>query len=193
MDDRATLYRICLETGDSGQDATGRYQDPELLGHLYVGPYLSFESWLAFVLADSDGPVGYVLGALDTREFERRTERDWWPPLRDHHPAPDPGRRAEWTPDQRLAHLIHHPPIRSAAVVEHHPAHLHIDLLPRGQGNSHGRRLIHALFDALRRAGSPGVHLGVGRRNQRAIGFYRHLGFTELESSEHGFTLGMRL
>ena len=55
------------------------------------------------------------------------------------------------------------------------------------------RRLIETLCDALRARGSTGVHLGVGRRNQRAIGFYRHVGFAELESSRHGLLLGMPL
>ena len=33
---------------------------------------------------------------------------------------------------------------------------------------------------ALRRRGSRGVHLAVRPANVRAIGFYRHLGFTQL-------------
>lgn len=39
--DRAALYRICLETGASGQDATHLYADPLILGHVYAGPYLT--------------------------------------------------------------------------------------------------------------------------------------------------------
>jgi ribosomal protein S18 acetylase RimI-like enzyme len=187
------LYRICLETGDSGQDATRLYQDPDLLGHLYVGPYLELQPDLAFVLADDAGPAGYVLGALDSRVFEERAEREWWPALRQRHPAPDPGRRPDWTLDEWRVHLFHTPWISPGAVVDEHPSHLHIDLLPRAQGNGHGRRLLHTLFAALRDRGSPGVHLGVGRRNQRALGFYRHIGFTELQSDEHALWLGLRL
>ncbi|HEX6077061.1 MAG TPA: GNAT family N-acetyltransferase [Micromonosporaceae bacterium] len=145
------------------------------------------------MLADDAGPAGYVLGTPDSRQFEDLAERHWWPTLRRRYPAPEPGRRAEWTLDEWRVHLFHHPWIAPAEVVGRHPSHLHIDLLPRGQGNGHGRRLIETLFDALRERGSPGVHLGVGRRNQRAIGFYRHIGFTELESDEHALWLGMRL
>lgn len=148
---------------------------------------------LAFVLADDAGAAGYVIGALDSREYEDLTEREWWPSLRERYPDPDPDKRPEWTPDQRCAHAIHHPPRGPAAVLRDHPSHLHINLLPRGQGNGNGRRLIETLCDALRVRGSTGVHLGVGRRNQRAIGFYRHVGFTELKSSRHGLLLGMRL
>ena len=59
-----------------------------------------------------------------------------------------------------------------------YPAHLHIDLLPRAQGQGHGRRLMTAMFDRLTAAGASGVHLGVRRTNTRAIAFYEKLGFT---------------
>ena len=47
--------------------------------------------------------------------------------------------------------------------------------------------------DALRAAGSPGVHLGVSARNQRALGFYAHLGYETLTSDASAHTLGLRL
>jgi ribosomal protein S18 acetylase RimI-like enzyme len=40
--------------------------------------------------------------------------------------------------------------------------------------------MIERLTAALRERGSPGVHLGASVRNERAIGFYRRLGFVEL-------------
>ncbi len=151
------------------------------------------EPSLAFVLADDAGPVGYVIGALDSREYEQRAEREWWPPLRERYPDPEPDRRPEWTADQRCAHAIHHPSRGAADLLTAYPSHLHINLLPRGQGNGHGRRLIETLCDALRARSSTGVHLGTGRRNRRAVGFYRHVGFTELESTEDIVLFGMRL
>lgn len=190
--DREALYRICLLTGDSGEDASALYRDPDLLGQVYVGPYLELEPSLAFVLADADGPAGYVLGVRDTPGFEKQAEADWWPPLQQRYPAPDPARRAGWTSDERLAHLIHRPPRTPIDVIAGFPSHLHIDLLPRVQGAGHGRRLMETLFAALRRHGSPGVHLGVGRGNRRAVAFYRHIGFTELSSGPNALVLGLR-
>ena len=78
-------------------------------------------------------------------------------------------------------------------MVAAYPSHLHVDLLPAAQGGGDGRRLLETLFDALRAAGSTGVHLGVARDNARAVGFYRHLGFTELDGDDGGLTLGLRL
>jgi ribosomal protein S18 acetylase RimI-like enzyme len=189
--DEPRLYEICLRTGDAGGDATGMYADPLLPGHVYVGPYLSLAPEYAFVLDPGDGlAVGYVLGVLDTDAFTDACEQSWWPALRRRYPEPagDPA-----TPDERLMALIHHPLRWSAEVTARYPSHLHIDLLPEAQGRGHGRALMERLFRALAEAGSPGVHLGVARANQRAIGFYRRLGFVELEGSPGGLTMGLPL
>jgi GNAT superfamily N-acetyltransferase len=185
--DKAALYDICLRTGDSGGDATVHYAVPTLLGEVYVGPYLAFEPELALVLDDGTGAGGYTLGALDTRAFEDRCEREWWPQLRERHPL---GSQAPGSSDAHVVSLIHRPSRAPAVVVAGHPSPLHIDLLPRGQGTGWGRRLIEALLERLADAGSPGVHLGVGTSNPRAVGFYRHLGFTELHAVGDTLFLG---
>lgn len=191
--DRAALLSICLETGDSGQDATALYRDPVILGQVYAAPYLTFAPDFAFVLEDDQGVGGYVLGTPDTAAFEDTLEREWWPPLRLQYPDPQAIPAAERTPDERIAHLIHHPPRAPRELLTAYPAHLHIDLLPRVQGGGRGRALMDTLLDALRAAGAPGVHLGVGARNVRAQGFYRHLGFTELGRTPGAVTFGRPL
>jgi ribosomal protein S18 acetylase RimI-like enzyme len=174
------LYRICLQTAASGQDATTLVSDPMLPGQVFAAPYGLFEPSLAWVAEDEAGVAGYVLGALDTRAFEGRLERDWWPALRTRYPDPrqlaDPPSELEWL----CLQAIHQPFTAAAALVSSYPSHLHIDLLPRLQGRGLGRRLIEILFAALRADGSPGVHLQVGRTNHRAVAFYQHLGMTEL-------------
>ncbi len=61
------LYRICLQTGNQGADATALFRDPDLLGHVYAAPYGLFEPALAFVVEDQAGVGGYCLAALDSR------------------------------------------------------------------------------------------------------------------------------
>ena len=87
------LYRICLLTGDAGQDATPLYQDLRLLGHIFAAPYGVLEPSLAFVAEDAAGVGGYIVGALDTQAFEERLESEWWPALRGRYPDPSPGGR----------------------------------------------------------------------------------------------------
>ena len=185
-----TLYDICLLTGDSGVDATALYEDAALLGEVYVGPYLRLAPEHALVGVDSTGVAGYVLGVPDTLAFEAECERTWWPTLRARYPLSS---FPSESPDGRIVNLIHNPPAASPDVVERYPAHLHIDLLPRLQGQGDGRRLLTALLDGLAAAGAPAIHLGVSTANQRAIGFYRRMGFTEVQTFTHSLVMARTL
>lgn len=191
------LYRICLHTADDGHDAASLFRDPKLPGHVYAGPYATFEPSLAFVAQDSEGVGGYILAAPDTRAFERRLERDWWPVLRASYPEPSPELAGELsTPERYALHDIHHPWIAPDLLANRFPSHLHIDLVPRLQGRGVGRRLVATLTASLRDHGSPGLHLLVSRSNERATGFYRHVGFTELPAplpAAYGLTFTMDL
>lgn len=174
--DLAAVYEVCLRTGDAGEDASQLIDDPDILGHLYVGPYLTLEPDLAFVLEDAQGVCGYVLGAFDSERFERRFRSEWLPRLHSRYPAPA-SEPATWTATERLYHRLHHPGSDLPEALRAYPSHLHIDLLKRAQGRGHGRRMVRQLLSALREHGSHGVWLGVDRRNERAIGFYRTVGF----------------
>lgn len=181
-DDERALYEICLRTGNHGHDASKLYDDARLLGHIYVGPYLAFAPEFAFVLESKEGtPVGYVVGALDTEQFSAWCEERWWPALRRRYDKPNGAAPAgQRTLEQELAAFIHTPRVTPSDITCRYPSHLHIDLLPAAQGQGYGRKLMDRLLSALAEAGSTGVHLGVAPQNERAIGFYRHLGFAEL-------------
>ena len=192
--DLDALYQICLRTGRNGDDATALYRDPWLIGHVHAAPYGIFQPSLAFVAEDDEGVGGYILGALDTKSFEERLERDWWPRLRGRYPEPPADvPEEEWTADQRKAYRIHHDFRSPAEVTARYPSHLHIDMVPRLQGGGNGRRLMNTLTAALREQGSPGVHLGVHAENTRAIGFYRHVGFTQVPFDDAAVLFAMDL
>jgi len=179
--DLDALYRICLQTGAAGRDATDLYSDPRMLGHIYAGPYGRLAPESALVVEDADGVGGYIIGPIDTHAFEKRLEREWWPELRAAYADPSGKQPASWTADERLQFLIHHPVRTPRRISEPYPSHLHIDLLPRLQGRAIGRGLIDAWLGRMRELGSAGAHLGVGSANQRAVRFYRAYGFQELE------------
>lgn len=183
------VYEICLRTGAAGEDASAEHDDPRLLGDVWAGPYVRYAPDLAFVLEHpDDGLVGYVLGVADTAAFEDWERTTWWPGLRGRHPL---DRYPAGTPAAATVARIHRPERTPPDVVAAYPAHLHVDLLPAAQGGGNGRRLLETLFDALRRRGARGVHLGVAAENVRAQGFYEHLGFRRLPG--HGHTYGLPL
>jgi ribosomal protein S18 acetylase RimI-like enzyme len=173
------LYAIALATGDAGGDAAHHYADPRLVGHVYAAPYAVLNPATAFVAEDEQGVAGYILGAVDTRAFEALAEERWWPTLRPLYTDPAGTPHADWTRDQRLSWLIHHPWRAPDRIVAPFPSHLHIDLLPRLQGRGLGRRLMDRWLETARALGSPGVHLGVDAANARAMRFYRAYGLSE--------------
>lgn len=181
-------YRVCLQTADAGRDGTALYRNPDLLGHVYVGPYIVGQPNLSFVVTDDQGVAGYVLGAADTRRFEAWEEGHWWPSLREQHPMLDGD-----SEDEQLIRQLHLPVLAPEPVVAEFAAHLHIDLLPRVQGKGLGRAMIDTLMRQLRTEGVAGVHLDVGEDNQNAIAFYEHLGFATVGRGESSYYMGLRL
>jgi len=179
-DDQAAAYYICLKTGDHGRDGEPFYRDdPDALGRIFVGPYLALEPELGLMLEDSQGIGGYAFGALDSRAFYARYEKEWRPALCAQFPMPQ-GDPAAWTRAQTVHSWYHHPDYFCPDPYERHPSHMHIDLLERAQGRGYGRRMMEEVMGRLRERGSPGVHLGVSVLNAPALGFYRRLGFFEL-------------
>jgi len=182
------LYRICLETGDDGDDATGTI-DEEILGHYFAAPYAVLEPELCFILTADGAPCGYILGTSDSKRFERDCNDRWWPPLRQKYPLRDEGDHS------REANMIRaiHAGYKAPPYCDRYPAHLHIDILPAGQGHGNGGRLMDAFLSKLRGMSVAGVHLGVSKGNSRAVAFYPKFGFAPLVESDTSITYGMRL
>ena len=188
--DRETAYAIALATGDEGADASVRHRHPDLIGEVYVGPYLAFASDHAFVLVDDDDvPRGYVLGVADTRQFEQRLAADWWPQVRSR----TAGIADPTTADAAMLARIAGPGSTPADVAAAYPAHGHIDLLPAAQGHGHGRALMSRVMTSLAEAGAPGMHLQVGRTNARALQFYARLGFERIRQAGDSVFVGRQL
>lgn len=187
--DLCALYRVCLLTGDSGQDATSLYTDPEILGHYYLGPYCVYEPDLCFVLTADGVPSGYVIGTRNTQDFNQRLEQDWFPVLRERYPLPPD---EDDSPTADMIRAVHRGGHLSPEAADY-PAHLHIDLLPVGQGQGLGRKMMATFLNRLRVLNIPAVHLGVGKDNRRAVEFYARVGFHIIQEHQWGILYGMRL
>ncbi len=179
-EDQAGAYHVCLKTGDFGKDGEPFYrEDPDALGRIFVGPYLVYEPDYALILEDMEGICGYAFGALDSKRFYDRYEKEWRLKLCAQFPMPQ-GDPSRWTRVQMVYSWYHHPDYTMPEPYEEYPSHLHIDLLERAQGRGFGRRMMEMVMDKLRQHGSPGAHLGVSMMNTSAYGFYLKLGFKDL-------------
>ena len=189
-EDRPGLYHICLATGDSGANAVHLYDQKDMLGEIYVGPYLTFQPDLSFTLIHN-GVAGYALAALDTTSFEDTLSKDWWPLILDKYNGRSPENFNER--EKNLFSYIQNPPLRPKEVISEYPSHLHIDLLEKAQGRGIGKAMMLLVLETLREQGSKGVHLGMGAQNARAFTFYTKLGFSLLDKNDAEWTMGLKL
>jgi len=187
--DLPALYEICLKTGDSGKDASSIYKDPKLLGHFYAAPYAILKTKLVYILAKDDVPIGYIIGTDDSQEFFRITEEKWFPQLRRQYSLPN---GTDNSPDARIIRLIHKGHVPRPELLSY-PAHLHIDILPEGQGKGMGRKLIEVFKNKLIEMNVTALHLEVGKRNTDAIKFYEKVGFNLIKEFEYSMAFGVKL
>jgi ribosomal protein S18 acetylase RimI-like enzyme len=188
--DRSDLYHVCLATGDSGANAVHLYNHKDMLGEIYVGPYLTFQPDLSFTLIQ-DGVAGYALAALDTTSFENTLSQKWWPLILEKYNGLSPENFNER--EKNLFSYIQNPPLRPKKFVDQYPSHLHIDLLEKAQGRGIGKAMMLIVLETLREQGSKGVHLGMGAQNSRAFTFYTKLGFKLLDKNDDEWTMGLNL
>ncbi|MFM7542300.1 MAG: hypothetical protein ACKO2I_02455, partial [Actinomycetales bacterium] len=66
LSDLFDLYHVAIKTGDSGNDATGKFLNVEIIGEIYVGPYVTLATETSFVLSEAGKAIGYGLCVLDT-------------------------------------------------------------------------------------------------------------------------------
>jgi len=186
-EDFKAIYKICLETGDSGKDATELFKDPDLLGHLYSGPYVTLEPESAFILEDENGSCGYIIGALDSQSFYEKMNSEWLPEIRKKYTDPKPDLN-QWTKDEEFIHHLFHP--EKPIILPDYPSHLHIDLLSRAQGQGQGKQMMDHFFRYLKENHSKGIHLGLSIHNDRAFHFYKKYGMKELFRTSGAIIMG---
>lgn len=187
--DLDALYAICLQTADAGKDATALHHDKRLVGHIYSAPYGVLEPNNVFVAEDGEGVAGYVVGTYDTNAFSERLEREWWPGLRQRYADPANLTAAD---RDRVASIMKpsHPP---ADLVAGHPAHIHMNLLPRLRGQRVGTRLLDLWVEQARANGVPSIHLGASASNTGGIAFWTRSGFTPWREEPGVVWFGMAL
>ena len=186
--DLPDLLRVCLETGDSGKDATHLHKLPELVGDIYVAPYVIHEPDLAYALLSDKRVVGYLLGVLDTRAFESLLVDKYWPLAK----AKYQHFKTEITDsDRELLKDLDKQGFSDESLTAKYPSHLHIDIVEAHQGAGYGKSMIAFLLEELKAAGSAGVHLHMSASNDRARGFYKKFGFVEVFENANECIMGL--
>lgn len=207
--DYLDLCRVCVETGDSGKDATGLYSDAALMGLYWAVPYAIRDGRLALVVELEAGELdpadpgakglalkahdgvrvaGYILGSDDVVSYRQWLAAQWLPALRSRYPlVPKLSAAESWLRGE----IAREPDFENEW--PEYPGELHIDLLPCLQGKGLGRKLMDAFSARLASVGCTGFHLGVSQSNTGAVGFYRKYGLVELGGDDETLWFGKRL
>jgi len=188
--DLPSLYEICHRTGWSGCDASEVVSDRQLLGHYFAAPYLVRDPSWCWIAADDQGVAGYLLTTPDSRAFAAWMDADWLPAVRGLYPLRE---NSGWSSTETWIRQTIHSLAGFPDFVDQYPAHLHIDFLPRAQGQGLGTQVLAAFQQKLRAEGIPGFHLGVGTENKKAQGFYRKQGFEVIQESPGVIYFGLTL
>lgn len=146
--DEEGALSVCLQTGNSGNDATLLFNDPKVLGYRYVSPYIHLSPELAFVLKDLEGNVcGYVLAVVNSDLFYKQYVNEWLPKMKQMYPIIPSGKRKylilfsyfllgeeRMKRDWEAIEGFHNDTLESFKLFDDYPSHLHIDILPKAQG-----------------------------------------------------------
>ncbi len=190
IEDREAVNFVCLNTGDSGNDASTQFNFKDMLGDLYAAPYLESDPDFSFVLEDQGTIKGYVLGTLDSNKFAKFANEDYLPRIRAKYQKYE----NDFTQIEKdLWKEILRDYEMSNEILKKYPSHLHIDLLPEMQGKGHGTKLMNLLLEQFKKFNSPGVHLGLAASNLRAFSFYEKMGFSTLSKSPEVIFMGKSL
>jgi len=185
--DEPAIQQITFNTGDNGEDLTGRgiFDDARLLALMYPCYYLWNEPENCFVAEDirTHTVVGYIVGTTDTnaqrKQFRRTTPwriiarlifvTSWRYP----HTFMETLREA--SSERAIQQQFD-----DAAFFAEYPGHLHINVLPERQGQGAGTQLMRCFESHLVQLGVPGVHLETSNYNKKAVPFYKKMGFSLL-------------
>ena len=188
LTDLPELLRVCLETGDSGKDATHLHNLRDLVGDIYVAPYVLHEPDFAYALISEEQVVGYLLGVLDTKTFENILAEKYWPLAKAKYQQIN----FEVTPaDSELMKELDKQGFSDELLIAKYPSHLHIDIVEKYQGAGYGKSMISFLLQELKTAGSAGVHLHMSASNDRARVFYKKFGFVEVVENTNECIMGL--
>jgi ribosomal protein S18 acetylase RimI-like enzyme len=188
--DEPAIQEITYRTGFNGQDLTGRgyFDDKRLFFLIFIFYYTKYEPEHCFVAVDSptDTVVGFIVGTPDTSAQAPRFQRTM--PLRIvlrallvtswRYPSTLKTLQGMW----RMAQEITEQGLDATTLAEY-PAHLHVNLFPEYQGMGIGTRLMRCYEQHLISHKAAGVHLQTSNYNQKAIPFYRKMGFTIIKET----------
>nr|CAG4638272.1 EOG090X01OH [Cyclestheria hislopi] len=199
--DERTVYNLChklyLSRFGNGNEQlnVALHSYPDLVGDVYVGPFVTLSPELGFVVEDDSSVVGFVVAAANAGEILKRIRVAWLPEMEAKYP--NLMLTSSQTEDRmpaclkELAMTFHRLTIDlPETLLSYHPSQLKMGLLDSVIDNSVPKRLMTCIVAALRAHGSSGCYVEVTPIDALSMDFYSRLGFMEVKNIKHSQEVG---
>ena len=172
---REAMEKVCLSTASEKARTDKKHGQFSL--SMYCDEYLDRE--LAYMLMNEDDtPVGYILCAKDAEQWAVHME-PYLEKIKD---------LSEEYYEGAVAQIGFYKSFQ-----EEYPAHMHIDIMEEYTHGGNGTKLFEALLERLKKDQVKGLILGVAKSNERAVSFYKKMGFQIIKDQEYGYNMAMTL
>ena len=191
--DRAAVRRLCCETALRGEPVDRLFSDREVVADLLTRYYTDDEPEAAWVAECEGRVVGYLIGCLDRRRYQRLQTARVIPGASLRAIAGGALCRGETWRLLRAALHMWRMGKAGPRIPDDYPAHLHVNLERAWRGRQIGERLVEPF---LRQAGAArlrGVYASVRGDNPSARRFFERLGFAPVATSFVTFPAGAAL
>jgi ribosomal protein S18 acetylase RimI-like enzyme len=187
IQDENELSEICFRTSFIYPDLSQK----DLVNWRWLIPFCRIETENCFKAVIDDNKIaGYILSTLDTLSFEKKCAAEFNKKISDLKAHFLKNHKLTEEELEEFNEHFNFPVSKKSdpdyQIKEEYPAHLHINILPAYQGQRLGPKLIDYLIQQLKLNKCPGLHLGVGAENTRAMKFYERYGFDRINVNIEG-------
>ena len=176
LQDIVRIRKICAETADENLRKNEKMR--RITALLFADYYIKHEAQNCFVLEDDGNVVGYILCSTDIKRFLKAYRTGILKEV------------ASLSILWGVACLFI--PLKYVLFQKKYPAHLHIDILKEYQSSGYGSEMMRTLLNHLKKQKIKGVCLSCGKKNEKALRFYRKCGFTPLLHAFGGVMMGVK-
>lgn len=173
-DYKESVRRICIATGSEKGRTDPVYADYACT--LYCDEYADHE--VVYLLMDEDKAVGYILCAEDADVYAENMK-----PYLDHLRELGEHYIMMGEMENRMYQELK----------QDYPAHMHIDVMEDYTHGGHGTALFNTLIRRLEQDHVKGLNLCVASANERAVKFYKKMGFEVLQDLGQALVMGYKV
>ncbi|XP_014227220.1 protein O-GlcNAcase isoform X1 [Trichogramma pretiosum] len=170
--DEEAVYSVCNQINNSSASSA--------LADRNVGGYLTLSPEFCMVIEDGTDIVGYVVAALNVKNYNQKLAVSWIPEMQLKHPLQSIRNDTSDNEKEAIQYFHSFEPDVPEILCRQHPSILSCGLLPTITDQSVSKRLITCVLAALRANGSFGVHTVIKVSDKETHDFYSRLGFIDL-------------